>query len=173
MDLSRYISNFATESFASGDVIFSQGDPGTSMYIVVEGEVDVSYDERRSVRLGVGESFGEMSLIDKWPRSATVIAATDVTLAPISQGLFLVLVHDTPYFALEVMRSLSDRLRPRQPDASRRGLSPAISRRKSRPPELTHGTDPHLRRVATVEVGWRRWDSNPRPPACKAGALAS
>ena len=68
------------------------------MYIVVEGEVDVSYDERRSVRLGVGESFGEMSLIDKRPRSATVTAATDVTLA-ISQGAFLVLVHDTPYFA--------------------------------------------------------------------------
>ena len=38
-------------------------------------------------------------------------AVTDVTLAPISQGSFLVLVHDTPYFALEVMRSLSDRLR--------------------------------------------------------------
>ena len=82
----------------AGDVIFSQGDAGTSMYIVVEGEVDVSYDERRSVRLGVGESFGEMSLIDKRPRSATVTAATDVTLA-ISQCAFLVLVHDTPYFA--------------------------------------------------------------------------
>ena len=111
VDLSRYIRNFATESFAAGDVIFSEGDAGTSMYIVVEGDVDVSYDERRSVRLGVGESFGEMSLIDKRPRSATVTATTDVTLAPISQGAFLVLVHDTPYFALEVMRSLSDRLR--------------------------------------------------------------
>ena len=48
---------------------------------------------------------------DKRPRSATVTAVTDVVLAPISQGSFLVLVHDTPYFALEVMRSLSDRLR--------------------------------------------------------------
>jgi CRP/FNR family cyclic AMP-dependent transcriptional regulator len=111
VELSRYIRNFPTESFTAGDVIFSQGDEGTSMYIVAEGEVDVSYDERRSVRLGVGESFGEMSLIDKRPRSATVTAVTDVTLAPISQGSFLVLVHDTPYFALEVMRSLSDRLR--------------------------------------------------------------
>ncbi len=111
MDLSRYIRNLPTEAFAAGDVIVSQGDEGTSMYIVVEGEVDVSYDEQRSVRLGVGESFGEMSLIDKRPRSATVTAATDVTLAPISQGSFLVLVQDTPYFALEVMRSLSDRLR--------------------------------------------------------------
>ena len=111
MDLSRYIRSFATESFAAGDVIFSQGDEGASMYIIVDGDVEVAYDEQRSVRLGAGESFGEMSLIDKRPRSATVTAATDVTLAPISQGAFLVLVHDTPYFALEVMRSLSDRLR--------------------------------------------------------------
>ena len=111
VDLSRYIRNLATESFAAGDVIVTYGDEGTTMYIVVGGEVDVSYDERCSVRLGVGESFGEMSLIDKRPRSATVTAVTDVTLAPISQGSFLVLVHDTPYFALEVMRSLSDRLR--------------------------------------------------------------
>lgn len=111
MDLRRYIPKLEKESFAAGDTIFSLGDAGTSMYVVVEGEVDVAYDEQRSVRLGGGESFGEMSLIDKRPRSATVTAVTDVTLAPISQGVFLVLVQDTPYFALEVMRSLSDRLR--------------------------------------------------------------
>jgi hypothetical protein len=46
-------------------------------------------------------------------------AVIDVTLAPISQGSFLVLVHDTPYFALEVMRSPA----AREPDAGHRGLS--------------------------------------------------
>ena len=111
MDLSRYIRNLATESFTAGEVIFSKGDEGTSMCIVIEGEVEVSYDEHRSVRLGQGESFGEMSLIDKRPRSATVTAVTDVTLAPISQGSFPRARHDTLYFALEVMRSLPDRLR--------------------------------------------------------------
>jgi len=45
VDLSRYIRNFATETFAAGDVIFSQGDEGTSMYIVVEGEVDVTTED--------------------------------------------------------------------------------------------------------------------------------
>jgi len=52
------------------------------MYVIVEGEVDVAYDEERSVRLGAGESFGEMALIEDRPRSATVTAVTDVTLAP-------------------------------------------------------------------------------------------
>ena len=111
MDLSRYIPHLDKETFAAGEAIFALGDAGTTMYIVVEGEVEVAYDEHRSVRLGAGESFGEMSLIDRRPRSATVTALTDVVLAPISQGTFLVLVHDTPYFALEVMQSLSDRLR--------------------------------------------------------------
>jgi CRP/FNR family transcriptional regulator, cyclic AMP receptor protein len=114
VDLTRYIPHLDKESFAAGETVFARGDAGTSMYIVVEGEVDIDYDEQRSVRLGVGESFGEMSLIDKRPRSATVTAVTDVTLAPISQGAFLVLVQDTPYFALEVMQSLSNRLRANQ-----------------------------------------------------------
>jgi CRP-like cAMP-binding protein len=111
VDLSSYIGHLARETYAAGDTIFSKGDAGTSMYIVVEGEVDVAYDDQRSVRLGAGESLGEMSLIDQGPRSATVTAVTDVALAPINQGMFFVLVNDTPYFALEVMRSLSNRLR--------------------------------------------------------------
>jgi CRP-like cAMP-binding protein len=111
VDLSRYVPHLDQKTFPAGETIFRAGDTGSTMYIVVDGEVDVAYDESRSVRLGAGESFGEMSLIDKRPRSATVTAVTDVVLSPISQGAFLVLVQDTPYFALEVMQSLSDRLR--------------------------------------------------------------
>ena len=111
MDLSRYIPHLDKQTFSAGETIFKLGDAGSTMFILVEGEVEVAYDDERSVRLGPGESFGEMSLIDKRPRSATVTAVTDVTLSPIGQGTFLVLVQDTPYFALEVMQSLSDRLR--------------------------------------------------------------
>jgi CRP/FNR family cyclic AMP-dependent transcriptional regulator len=111
VDLSRYIPSHDHQSFAAGSTIFARGDSGNSMYIVVDGEVDCAYDDDHAVRLGPGYSIGEMAIIDKRPRSATVTAVTDVTLAPISQGAFLVLVHETPFFALEVMRSLSDRLR--------------------------------------------------------------
>jgi len=111
MDLTRYTRNLERVSFAAGDVIVNRGDDGSSMYVIIEGQVDVGYDENHSVRLGEGESFGEMSIIDKRPRSATVTAVTEVTLAPINKGTFIVLVQDTPDFALEVMRSLSDRLR--------------------------------------------------------------
>ncbi len=52
-----------------------------------------------------------MSIIDKSPRRADAVAATDVQLFAINRGLFLVLVQDAPHFALEVMKSLTDRLR--------------------------------------------------------------
>jgi CRP/FNR family transcriptional regulator, cyclic AMP receptor protein len=55
--------------------------------------------------------FGEMALIDSEPRSATVIAATDVDLVPVGEKRFLFLVGQTPFFVLKVMRVLAGRLR--------------------------------------------------------------
>jgi CRP/FNR family transcriptional regulator, cyclic AMP receptor protein len=111
MNLEHMIGSLDKQTFADGETIFTKGDPGHVMYIVADGEVDIAYDGNRSVRLGHGQSFGEMSLVDKRPRSATATAVGPTTLAPITQGLFLVLINETPYFALEVMQSMSDRLR--------------------------------------------------------------
>lgn len=111
MDLSRYVKGQPGVSFKAGETIFDKGDEGRTMYVVVSGEVRLSYDETRSTVVGAGASFGEMALIDKQERSASAEAVTDVELASINQGQFLVLVHETPYFALEVMSSLSARLR--------------------------------------------------------------
>ncbi len=107
----RYVNGRDPVSFPAGSVIFSKDEPGTAMYIIASGDVELAYDGDRSVRIGPGESFGEMALIDRRPRSTSAVAATDVELLAISQGLFLVLVQDTPYFALEVMQSLTERLR--------------------------------------------------------------
>jgi CRP-like cAMP-binding protein len=58
-----------------------------------------------------GGIFGEMSLIDDKPRSATARARTDCELVPIDEGRFLELVHQKPGFALEVMKVMAERLR--------------------------------------------------------------
>jgi CRP/FNR family transcriptional regulator, cyclic AMP receptor protein len=111
MDISLYLKGGETVSFAAGDVIFSEGDPGDVMFLVAEGEVELSYRSGTPVVVGPGESFGEMALIDRATRSADGRAKTDCVLYPIKRGLFLVLVQETPDFALEIMRSMSQRLR--------------------------------------------------------------
>ena len=99
------------ERFSPGTPIFQEGDPGTCMYVILDGEVIVSADGKELATLGKDEIFGEMSLIDKRPRSATVTTRTDCTLAAVDERQFLYLVHETPTFSLDVMRVIAERLR--------------------------------------------------------------
>jgi len=100
-----------TRSYRRGDVVFREGDRGGELFVIKSGKVEVRTGNRRLETLGDNEIFGEMALIDDSPRSATVVALTDVTLAPITENQYLFLVRHTPYFALKVMRVLVQRLR--------------------------------------------------------------
>ena len=100
-----------TRVFAEGQTIFREGDRGDEFFVVVRGEVEIRSGNRHLETLGQNSIFGEMALIDDSPRSATVVALTDVTLAPIKEKHFLFLVRHTPFFALRVMRVLALRLR--------------------------------------------------------------
>jgi CRP-like cAMP-binding protein len=97
--------------FTPGDVIFSEGDKGDAMYVVRSGEVGIERDGAVIETVGAGSIFGEMALIDGAPRSATARAKTACEVAPITEKSFLFLVHETPFFAVAVMRILADRLR--------------------------------------------------------------
>jgi CRP-like cAMP-binding protein len=99
------------ESFQAGQVIFAEGQPGKIMYVVTSGEVEIKIGETVIETIGSGDILGEMALIDTQPRSATAIAKTDCQLAPIDEQRFTFLVQQTPYFALQVMRIMADRLR--------------------------------------------------------------
>ena len=98
-------------SYQAGDVIFSQGDPANELYVVKTGKVEIRLGNRVLDILPELSIFGEMALIDHSPRSATAVAATDVTVVPVAEKQFLLLVSRTPYFALNVMRVLVQRLR--------------------------------------------------------------
>jgi CRP/FNR family transcriptional regulator, cyclic AMP receptor protein len=100
-----------TRNFATGDTIFSEGERGDEFFVVVRGKVEIRSGDRRLETLGPKGIFGEMALIDDSPRSATVVALTDVTVAPIKERQFLFLVKHMPMFALKVMRVLAKRLR--------------------------------------------------------------
>jgi CRP-like cAMP-binding protein len=83
--------------------------------VVRIGEVEIERDGKLVETLSAGGIFGEMALIDGSPRAATARAKTACEVAPITEKTFLFLVHETPYFAIAVMRTLADRLRRSRP----------------------------------------------------------
>ena len=95
----------------TGTVIFEEGTTGTEMFGIVEGEVELRRSNGAVRRIGPGDTFGEMAIIDSAPRSGTVVAVTDTKLAVIDRDMFLFLVRETPMFALQVMSSIVERLR--------------------------------------------------------------
>jgi CRP/FNR family transcriptional regulator, cyclic AMP receptor protein len=98
-------------NYAEGDVVFSEGEPGDKMYVVIEGEVGLSVRGVAIDTIKAGQMFGEMALIDDEPRSATAKAKTACKLAAVDERRFAFLVQQTPYFALEVIRVMAKRLR--------------------------------------------------------------
>lgn len=96
---------------AAGEVLFRTGDPGKSMYLVLEGKIDVEVGGKTVETVGLHGIVGEMALIDLGPRSATAVAATASELADIDRDVFLALVGESPAFSLFVMKLMAARIR--------------------------------------------------------------
>ena len=99
------------KKYKAGKTICKEGTAGDAMFVVLDGELEVSAGGRLIEVAKPGDVVGEMALIDTRERSATVVAKTDCRLVPIDEKRFLLLVHQTPIFALLVMRTMADRLR--------------------------------------------------------------
>jgi CRP/FNR family cyclic AMP-dependent transcriptional regulator len=98
-------------AYAEGEVVFSEGDKATHMYIVREGEVELRRGGELIEMLGPGSIVGEMALIDPAPRSATVVAREGCRLVEVDEDTFRELVKKVPGFALEMLRVVVRRLR--------------------------------------------------------------
>ena len=95
---------------AAGETIVERGDDADEMFIIRSGEVEIRRGETVA-RLGPGEFFGEMSLLESLPRDADAVALTDVELLVVTQGALLVRLRRDPTFALEMLHRLSGRIR--------------------------------------------------------------
>ncbi len=109
IDLFQHAEDYVT--FSAGSVIFEEGQPGDTMYAVVAGEVDIVFRDRVLETCGAGAIVGELALIDRSARSASAIARTDCKLVPVDAKRFQYMISQTPFFALQVMRIMAERLR--------------------------------------------------------------
>ena len=97
--------------YSAGAEIMREGEPRAHMFYLHKGKAAVVTKGREVEEVSDGGIFGEMAMIDYGPRSASVIAKTDCEAVAIDEPLFLLLVRQTPFFAIDVMRTLVRRLR--------------------------------------------------------------
>ncbi len=96
---------------AKGHDIVVRGDGGVGFMIITDGTVTVSTANGKTHKLGPGDSFGEMALLDHEGRSATVKADTDVSLATIPEWSFKAFLEEHPEVAYRLLVVLTQRLR--------------------------------------------------------------
>jgi HEAT repeat protein len=114
------IERISTEAeYVKGEVIVREGEPGDDLFLLVEGRVDIVKDhgtpaEERLNGSGPGGYFGEMAVLDGSPRSATVVAASDVRVLVLAGSRLRELVHEMPELAFDLFRVLAERLRRAQ-----------------------------------------------------------
>jgi CRP-like cAMP-binding protein len=97
--------------FEPGHDIVEQGATGVGFHLILDGKADVLVGGRKRATLGPGDYFGEMSLLDGGPRSATVKTATDVRTLALTSWTFLPLLDKMPSIARKMLVELSRRLR--------------------------------------------------------------
>jgi CRP-like cAMP-binding protein len=100
-----------TVSFAEGGVVFIKGDTGDNAYVVASGLIEIREAGRVIERMGPGELFGEMAMIDSAPRSASAVAVGNTELHVIDHAEFDRRIREEPDFAVNVMRLMARRLR--------------------------------------------------------------
>jgi CRP-like cAMP-binding protein len=99
------------QSFQAGQIIVSQGTPGQAFYMLVSGRVEIVRDGRSIGAFKAGDFFGEMSLLDNAPRSATIQALEPTTCVMLSSWDFKGLLEQHPSIAVKLLEVLSRRLR--------------------------------------------------------------
>lgn len=105
------LGHAAIVRFREGDKIMKEGAPGTTMYVVYEGEVAVAVGRRIIEKVGPGGVFGEMALVDQMPRAATAVARAECILLSMNRPQLIGLVKSAPSIGMSMMRAVAQRLR--------------------------------------------------------------
>jgi CRP/FNR family cyclic AMP-dependent transcriptional regulator len=111
MKINLFNKDADAERHAAGTCLFQAGDPGHEMFVVIEGTVDLLVHDKVVETVETGGAFGEMALVEKLPRVATAVVTSDAKVVRIDERRFLFLVQQNPFFSLQIMAVMAERLR--------------------------------------------------------------
>lgn len=95
----------------AGRVLVEEGKPGHEFFLIVDGKAGVYRNGRRVATLGPGQYFGELAILDRKPRSATVKAETDMVVLVLGQREFAGVLDEVPGLARKLLQTMATRLR--------------------------------------------------------------
>jgi CRP/FNR family cyclic AMP-dependent transcriptional regulator len=94
-----------------GKVLVREGAAGAEFFVILDGTAEVTRHGRKVATLGRGAFFGDLALLDRAPRNATVTAKTEMDLAVLGQREFAAMIDEVPGFAHKLLSGLAHRLR--------------------------------------------------------------
>jgi CRP/FNR family cyclic AMP-dependent transcriptional regulator len=110
-DLERLARLFRERTFPQGSAVTAEGEPGIGFFVITGGSADVSVGGELRTTLGSGDSFGELALIDEGPRTATIVAASELRCLALSAWDFKPFVEEHPTVAWALLQTLARRIR--------------------------------------------------------------
>lgn len=108
---SVFVNAQVQRTLEPGEVVFAQGDAGSEMFGIVSGAVELTRGGQPVARVGEGDTFGELAIVTHAERNLTAVAVEPTVIAVIDERVFLFLVHETPTFAMQVMRSMAEMIK--------------------------------------------------------------
>ena len=110
-DVSRIASVVVARSYKKGKAVVSEGEQAVAFYVIVDGKVEITKGGVVLNTLGAGESFGEMSLLDGYPRATSVVATEDTNCLVMTRWDFTAELKTNPSIALAMLPILCKRMR--------------------------------------------------------------
>ena len=95
----------------AGKVLVEEGRPGHEFFLILDGKASVKRGKKKIADLGPGQYFGEMAMLDRGPRSATVVADTDMDVLVLGQREFAGVIDEVPAMAHKLLTTMAQRLR--------------------------------------------------------------
>lgn len=94
-----------------GKVLVEEGKPGHEFFLIIGGNASVKRGKREIAKLGPGQYFGELALLDRGPRSASVVAKDDMEVLVLGQREFAGVIDEVPSLAHKLLTTMAQRLR--------------------------------------------------------------